>query len=229
MNLKYMAAEQERSSYNIDGLKTSSPNRESGIAHASTKARALVESYLGTIIQTEVATGGLVSHVYKVTGEKQKGIVKLRGTHLAKLPQIPIDPKDVEYEWSALQFLSQIEPLTFPQPLAIDTEASLILMSNIIPDGKTLEERLETKEVTSAEIRDLGRTVARIHKKIAPFERSIRDCGDEDVYRADLQRRLGYQENPALNDVIDQLTTLPKQLILADLSPKNIGRGRTSR
>ena len=224
-----MAVEQERNNYGIESLEASNSDREVDIAHISQKACELVESYLGKIIRTEIATGGLVSHVYKVTGEKQKGIVKIRGTHLAKLPQIPINPKDVDYEWSALQFLSQIEPSTFPQPLALDREASMILMTDIIPSGKTLEQRFEARDVKPEEIKDLGSTIARIHKKLAPSKESMRDGQDEQAYSSDLRRRLGCQENqesPALDKIIDRLADLPKQPILGDLAPKNIGWGR---
>lgn len=188
-------------------------------------ARQLVESHIGALQQTDAITGGLVSYVYRVKGEQETGIVKVKGEYLAKLPHIPIDPKDIEYEWTTLQFLSQIEPETFPQPLAFDRDTSMILMSDIMPSGQTLETRLETHGVDQAEIIVLGTTVARIHRKIAHIETPIRDSGDEEIYSADLHRRLGYQNHPVLNNVVDQLNTLPKQLILADLSPKNIGRG----
>jgi hypothetical protein len=213
----------------LQALRVFAPQKDMAEAAPCYQAgRQLIELHLGTILHTEPIAGGLVSHVYKVTGEKQRGIVKIRGTHLAKLPHIAIDPKDLDYEWTALQILSDIEPTTFPQPLAIDRETSMLLMTDIIPRGKTLAARLEAKAVMPEEIRDIGATVARVHRKLAPNERTIREGGDQTTYRSDLARRIGYQENtwnPALNAMLAELEALPKQLILGDLAPKNIGQG----
>lgn len=198
--------------------------------HPSFKnARNILENNLGLITHAEVAIGGLVSYVYRVTGEKQSGIVKIKGTHLAKIPDILIHPKDAEYEWAALRFLFALEPNTFPQPIAFDKNVSMILMSNIIPEGKTLGERLDAKEVALTEVKDLGNTVARIHKKLATFKNNIREEGDNKIYNEDLRRRLGFQGSQNhifLTNIVNQLAHEPKQLIIGDLSPKNIGRGK---
>jgi len=189
-------------------------------------ARRLIEQHLGTIRATEVVAGGLASHVYRVRGEKQKGIAKIMGGHFARLPHILIDPKAAEYEWEALQAMFELEKDTFPQPLAFDKAISMILMTDIIPNGKTLEQRLENRVVTSEEMVDVGRTVARIHNKLADFDGSFRDGHDEEDYKKGLQYRFGYQGNIVLDDVVRQLDHEPTQLILGDLSPKNIGQGQ---
>ncbi|MDO8657287.1 MAG: hypothetical protein Q7K55_01000 [Candidatus Levybacteria bacterium] len=191
------------------------------------RTRQLIERNLGPILKIAEIQGGLVSRVYRVYGEKQKGIVKIRGKTFAKIPSIQMDPNEVRYEYAAIQFLSQVEPSIFPHPLAYDAEESMILMTDIMPDEQTLEKRLENKEVSLGDMITLGKTIGRLHMKLAKFQDSMREGHDDEDYEEGLFYRLGgNRNNPTLNAIAETLKQLPKQIIIADLSPKNIGRGK---
>jgi hypothetical protein len=187
--------------------------------------RSVVESKLGRIINVEKVSGGLIHYVYRVSGEKQNAILKIRGNSYSTLPDIAMNPKDIQYEHRAIQLLSAVEPSTFPRILGFDEELSMIIETDVMPKKTTLENELNGKRVTRQDMKELGETVARVHRKLEPLKGSTRDGEDEDVYNMDLFYRLGFRDHPVLDETVEQLKHLPKQLILADLSPKNIGRG----
>lgn len=190
------------------------------------RTHQLIEQTLGQILSISEIQGGLVSRVFRVYGEKQKGIIKIRGKTFAKIPSIPMDPNEARYEYAAIKFLSQVEPSIFPHPLAYDAEEAMILMTDIMPDEQTLEQRLENKEVSLNDMITLGKTIGRLHMKLAKFQDSMREGHDEEDYQKGLFYRLGgNRNNPTLNSIAETLRKLPKQIIIADLSPKNIGRG----
>lgn len=190
------------------------------------KNRQLIEKTLGPILSMSEIQGGLVSRVYRIYGKKEKAIMKIRGKTFAKIPSIPMDPKEARYEYAAIQFLSQIDPSVFPHPLAYDADEAMILMTDIMPDEQTLEQRLENKEVSLDDMVILGKTIGRLHMKLAKFQDSMREEHDDEDYEKGLFYRLGgNRNNPTLNSIGETLKQLPKQIIIADLSPKNIGRG----
>lgn len=190
----------------------------------SDKQRDLVERTLGKITDVRPALGGLVHQVYKVRAENGQAVLKIRENHFSRLPSISIDPDVIKHEYNALLLLSSLEPDVFPQVLGYDSEAHAILMSDVIPNGKTLEEELNRGTVGYLDVRSLGQVVARVHKKLKSFEGDWREEGDVETYRSDIQYSLGYHEIKALDEVMWQLGDRPKQLILGDLSPKNIAK-----
>ncbi|RJQ26950.1 hypothetical protein C4577_02450 [Candidatus Parcubacteria bacterium] len=185
----------------------------------------ILESNFGKLISVEQISGGLVHYVYRVTGAKRGAIIKIRGNNYSALPDISMSSTDIQYENRALQLMSIIEPSTFPQVLGFYSERSMIIMTDVMPNRCTLENDLNDKRATSQDMKELGETVARIHRKLEPLEVSTRDGKDDEVYNTDLFYRLGFRDNLVLNETVEQLKQLPRQLILADLSPKNIGRG----
>lgn len=190
------------------------------------RARELVESHLGPIVKNDALSGGAVSYLYRVTGEYATGIVKVRGTHFSLHPdQVPGD-KYIDYEWRALQFLSAIEPGTFPHPIAYDREAKMILMTDVMDDGRNLYDKLMAGETPQEELFSLGATIARVHKKLTPVEASFVDGNDKEEFIWILQSRFGVQDHPVLNNVMHQLTNETDQQLLPDITPKNIGRGQ---
>ncbi len=191
------------------------------------QARKIIEEQLGEIQTAKKITGGLVSHVYKLKGQRKNGIVKYRGTHFARIPDLVVDPLGIDTEWNALQFLSQIDYATFPQPLALVKDARTILMSDIMPDGETLETRFASRSVTQSDLFQIGEVVGRVHRKMAGVTKVFRD-DEEEIYQADLRRRVGIsteRSDVSLEKLVEALSHQPKQLIHGDLAPKNIGKG----
>ena len=167
--------------------------------------------------------GGLVHYVYRIETQDKSIFAKIRKAHYSELPRIPTQPELIEHEKAALEIVSKLEPHIFPQLLAYLPKQHLLLLSDIMPERVTLETRLNTNTATQKEIYELGKIVAIIHKKLSKIKVIIREEGDEAFYNKLLYYRFGYQQEPILNELITTLKTLPKQLILGDLSPKNIG------
>lgn len=184
-----------------------------------------LELQLGEIIQIEEISGGLLHYVFKVVGSKRIAYVKIRGNTFAKLPDIKTVPQNIKYEYRALNILYNLEPETFPQPLLFDEDRALIAMSDVIPNGRTFQQEFQENTISENDMLELGTTVGRVHTKLGPYQQPIRDNGDQVNYLKDLTHRFGYQNHPIINEVISELEKNPSQLILADLSPKNIGRG----
>lgn len=182
-----------------------------------------VEQQLGHILQVEQLSGGLVHYVYRVTGERQVGIAKIRSSFYSALPHIPANPEDIRHEMKATLLLSQVEPSVFPHLLMFDAERSMILITDVIPSHITLEGMLNEGSTTEELMKNTGMILARIHKGLLPVSQPLREDGDDKLYSLNLYYRLGYHNHPILNETVERLKTLPRQLIIGDLSPKNIG------
>lgn len=183
----------------------------------------LVESKLGSILQVQKLSGGLVHYVYRITGERQIGIAKIRPPFYSELPQIHANPEDIRYEEDAILLLSQIEPSIFPHLLMFNAEQAMMLMTDVIPSGVTLEGMLNEGTATQELMEKIGTVLARLHNNLLLVSRPIREDGDNELYSLNLYYRLGYHNHPVLNKAVERLKNLPHQLIIGDLSPKNIG------
>lgn len=173
------------------------------------------------VLNVRVAKGGLAHYVYKVTTKKGNVYVKVRGKHFSMLPHIAMDPTLIKFEKQALQILSKIDAKTFPRLLGSDLKNNLIIMSDIMPNDRTFEVDLNSGVVTKKDSENLGRTLALIHLKLSKIEKILINR-DEQFYQKLLFYRFGIRSNTALDELIVDLKKLPKQLILGDLSPKNI-------
>ncbi len=183
---------------------------------------AMVNGRIGRLVTGEAVSGGQIHHVYRLHGEHGTAILKIRGTVPVAWPDESIEPKDVKYEKDALVLFSGLEPAVFPYVLGYDRENGALLLTDIAPEGKTLETRLNEGLVDPTEMRSLGRTAARIHSRLASRHTPIRD-DDTEAYQERLEWVLGYDKHPVLVDTVEQVSK-PIQLTLTDLAPKNIGR-----
>lgn len=185
----------------------------------------VIESYLHTsVLSIERVSGGLVHYVYKlVTNNNNILFVKNRKSHYSALPHISTDPNLIAYEKNALEIVSKIAPKIFPKLLGYVQEKHLLILSDIMPNRKTLETDLNNFRITSKDTYRLGKLLAEIHKKLAYIKKSIREDGDVEFYNQLLHYRFGYHSHPALDETVISLNSMSKQLILGDLSPKNIG------
>lgn len=172
----------------------------------------------------ENVAGGLVHYVYKVTTiDGTVSYVKIRKDHYASLPTITTDPEQIKYEHKALTILSQYFPTVFPTILGFASEEHMLHLSDIMPHRQTLENKLNKQLVSEEILYNLGKLIAEIHAKLADVKETIREDGDKAYYCQLQYYRFGYHNHPVLTKLITQMDRLPKQLILGDLSPKNIG------
>lgn len=184
----------------------------------------IIEKKLQTNVDDIIQiTGGLVHYIYQITSAKGIFFVKIRKSYFSALPHIPTKAEYIQYEKKAIEIVSKIEPLLFPKLLAFIPNRNLLILSDIMPDRTTLEMKLNIKTTTEMEMYNLGKTLATIHKKLSQIKKKIRKDRDADFYNHLLFYRFGYHLHPALNELIVKLEKLPRQLVLGDLSPKNIG------
>ncbi len=183
----------------------------------------IFEEKVGKVTGISVVPGGLVNHVYRVGGEQGTIYVKVRKTEFSALPHLRINPADIRDESVALDILSSAFPEVFPRQFAFYPEDSMIVMSNAIGAGSRLDEVLRNREFSDTDAAKLGALIGKIHARFKDMDISIREDGDLEYYTRNLEYRLGYHRNPELDSLISRLGTEPRQLILGDLSPKNIG------
>lgn len=99
----------------------------------------------------------------------------------------------------------------------------MLILSDIMPNKKTLERELNSQRITEKDALNLGKTLATIHQKLSTINVRLRGNNEEKFYNQLLYYKLGIHNHNVLNETIDHLHIGPKQLILGDLSPKNIG------
>lgn len=196
---------------------------ENGCFLLSRSLQNFVEAYMGQNSVVQRATGGTVHNVFKIQNGRNVAYLKVRGTSHAKFPQFSINPGDIRYERRAMNVLSAIAPEVFPHEIAFSEDEAALLMTDVNPNGLTLVKMFEDQRVTKDLCGRLGRVIGRIHRRIASLTQPIREGGDERQCINTYRKRLGSINYPAMDAIIATLLALPRQLIIGDLSPKNIG------
>ncbi|MYT82408.1 Phosphotransferase enzyme family protein [Streptomyces sp. MnatMP-M77] len=180
----------------------------------------------------EACTGGNVSHVFRVTGNRGSVIVKVRGRRFARLAHIATDPALIAVEHRALTLHHRLLPDLFPKVLAFLPAAHAMVMTDVFPDGRSWREHLDQRPATAEECTRLGTALSRVHHATTGLP-PLRDGDGDDRFRA--EHAYGYSlraaEHRALDEACRHLDALPgQQLILGDTCPKNLSlaSGRTA-
>ncbi len=181
-----------------------------------------IERLVGKILEIDKISGGLVNHIYRIKGQDRTVYLKLRTSEFSALPDIRIDPDDIRYESKALDIFSGIFPEVFPEQLAFFRESSTMVLSDIMRRGSTLESLLNSNQFAVGQAFGLGALIQSIHAEFRGRHVPIREDGDNAYYASNLEYRLGFTRNAAIDSIIKDLKREPRQLILGDLSPKNI-------
>jgi len=179
--------------------------------------------HTGPITRVERATGGNVSHVFRVHGATGHVVLKIRGTRLANIPTISTDPALIAHEHSALQIYGHAAPDLFPTVLDFLPDADALVMTDVFPDGRSWHEHLDHHPATTGDTARLGRELARVHHAIAAVTTPIRPHGDDRFREHTFDFCLRPTGHPALLTACAQLAALPgQQLVLGDVAPKNL-------
>ncbi|MEH6373915.1 phosphotransferase [Streptomyces sp. KLMMK] len=179
--------------------------------------------HTGQISRIERATGGNVSHVFRVDGHRGSVIVKVRRDRFAQIPALRTDPALIADERHALEVYGAAVPGAFPRVLGFYAKAHAMILTDVFPDRRTYHEHLNRRPATTAETARLGSTLHRIHQATRQVRAPIRSQGDvwfrEHTFDFCLRAR-GHQ---ALDETCEELPGQPgQQLILGDLAPKNL-------
>jgi Ser/Thr protein kinase RdoA (MazF antagonist) len=183
-----------------------------------------LEYHLGLINNITRIQAGVVHYVFRIETQSQTAYLKIRGPHFSGI-QARSKPQDIKYEQKATAVLSRIAPNVFPQVIASDYSRGLLLITDVMPAHRDLKTYFESGLVETTLMYTIGQTLGDIHHRSAEIA-SLRGQNEKQSYDDNLFYRLGYYDHPILNRLVVQLNTLPKQLILGDHSPKNIGVGQ---
>ncbi|MEI6479927.1 MAG: hypothetical protein WCO12_00170 [bacterium] len=182
---------------------------------------------IGPKFEISKVYGGLVHDVYKIHNKNTYHYLKLRGSYFSMIPNIVINPKDIKYEKKALEIFSKLLPDIFPTIIAFNEELSAIILSDINPSGYTLELLFNQQKVNVLIMEKIGIALGRTHFYLRTITDSIRPDDDKNYYESNFCDRFLKFNYPIANicakKLVSDLKKIPRQLILSDLSPKNIG------
>ncbi|MEV7087996.1 phosphotransferase [Streptomyces sp. NPDC093085] len=184
---------------------------------------AACAQHTGKVTRFERATGGNVSHVFRVHGDAGHAILKVRGNRFANIPTLSTDPALIADEHRALGIYGQALPDHFPRMLAFLPQAHAMIMTDVFPDGRTWHEHLDQRPATTDEVTRLGRALAHVHRATAAVRTPIRSQGDDWFREHTFDFCLRPGRHPVLLDACTELAALPcRQLVLGDVAPKNL-------
>ncbi|MFJ8273817.1 phosphotransferase [Streptomyces sp. NPDC094154] len=179
--------------------------------------------HTGTIQRIERATGGNVSHVFRVTGSHGNAIIKIRTNRFARIPALRTDPALIADERRALEVYAAASPGHFPRILGFHREAHAMVLSDVFPDGLNYHEHLDQRSATAAEMSRLGAALRTIHHATRQIRTQIRSQGDVWFREHTFDFCLRAGEHKALDAACEEMAAQPhQQLILGDLAPKNL-------
>lgn len=182
---------------------------------------ALCRQHTGTVRTITPLRGGNVSHVYAVSGDRGRVVLKVRGSSFARIPALHTDPALIGEERRSLQAFGTRMPGVFPQVLAFHGDAHAMVLADVFPDGRNYHQHLIERPATVEEMGQLGRTLRAIHRATRTTELPQRSHDRLREHTFDYLLRA--RNHPTLDQVCRDLPTLPgQQLILGDLAPKNL-------
>lgn len=168
--------------------------------------------------------GGVAHQVFQIRSGDDRYYLKIRGDRFASIPEITCNPADIVFEYRALTAFHQATPDNFPRVLAFNEGEHYLILSDAIPNGEKMEDLFLGGRATPIMLFNFGETLAGIHSATNSYQDAVRDSGDQPYYHTVLSHRFGYRHNPVLDNLVQSLSALDnKQLILGDVSPKNIG------
>ena len=176
------------------------------------------------IARHELVSGGFAHHVFRLNVGSETLYLKHRGKRFARVPEITCNPDDIDYEGRALSLFGHSSPGFFPEILQHDRERHYLVITDVLGNGQTLEQILILGQSNPIMINQLGNALRSVHSASEHIIEAVRPDDDTEYYTRVLGHRFGFEENPGLNSVTEELALIPERnLILGDASPKNIG------
>jgi 5-methylthioribose kinase len=183
---------------------------------------AQIESIVGPIQSVNRVSGGLVHFVFSVAGQNGRVFLKIRGRFYAEVPDITTNPAIISDEYRALMLYSQVLDGVFPTVLLFDPNLHYILLSDVMPDNTTLADKYVAGKVSPSDLFSLGATLGRIHLSLAQLDTCIRTPDDTTYRNRVLEYVFERYDHPLLQNEASRHRDREDQLIIGDLSPKNI-------
>jgi hypothetical protein len=180
-----------------------------------------IEVSIGEIRELKQVGGGLVHYVYKVTTNSQTAYLKIRANHYSGIPNISTQPELIGNEKRALELFSINSGEYFPEILLYNSVFHYLLLSDVMPGGITLDRMYRHGNVEPIDLYQLGYSVGSIHSDTRTSE-SVRYPSDEQYQSNLMKYALESYNHPTLMKAAQEHRRRNTQLLIGDLSPKNI-------
>lgn len=191
------------------------------------EAKQIAETLLQSPVQLRRLAGGLVHFVYLAANDsQQRVIVKVRGTHYARLRSLPCEPTEIQREITALLLLNDIPALKgiVPRLIYSDSARGHIVMTEVEFRACSLAVLLRTrKSFPPGMARLIGSQLALCHVATTQLTGNSQD---EPFFERELSLKLLRHHQPVLEDVASMLRGETRRFVLGDRSPKNIIIGK---
>ncbi|MDP2637758.1 MAG: phosphotransferase [Candidatus Levybacteria bacterium] len=182
-----------------------------------------VTNNVGSDFVSRALTGGRIHYVFGISTEREETILKVRSEHYALDPTQPINPQDIFTEWRALSLFHQVLPDLFPRPIAFSPEIGALLTTDIIKGGSTLSRLLQDGLSTTTLLFRVGNALGRAHHELKHMQDSIHFDSDNSTYQLIQAFQFTDLNIPVFSQVANELSQLPRQLVLGDVQSTNIG------
>lgn len=183
---------------------------------------------LPTVNGVSSVSGGVVHHVWAIETVVGRFYAKVRSDRLAGVPHIRCEPRDIEHEATALSLFAAVAPRHFPRVIHSNASDGLLIMTDVVMDGETLEQVLLAGTMTPTIAHSLGVTLREIHESAKTTRVQIRGGNETAFAVMKLEHKLGPSRHPAAVEAMRRLAA-GRQLILGDPSPKNVAYHRQDR
>ncbi|KNE83328.1 aminoglycoside phosphotransferase family protein [Streptomyces xinghaiensis] len=200
------------------------PSMADLLGQALPRVLAECRPHTGVPLVIERVSGGNVAHVFSVRGPAGRVIIKIRREYFARIPSLRADPALIGDERRLLELYHAAAPGVFPRVLAFHDDTHTMVLSDVIPDGRTYHQHLIERSATAGEMARLGRTLRRVHQATRDARPPQQQHPDPrfPIYQQDFALRS--PGHPALDAACAEMADRPdRQLVLGDLAPKNIG------
>jgi 5-methylthioribose kinase len=168
-------------------------------------------------------------HLRMADGQEETVYVRQSRDHVKEYKDLPRDPKRVETEARALEFINTVAPGSVPGVISLDKTNNVLVLSDIRQAGHLLADEFAAGRVHEEIGTQFGRTIGHIQKASFGFsfgeilgDKSIQESEDENAYlgsRAQAPMRLFPEQTRLL---LEESSNIQRCFVVGDLSPKNV-------
>lgn len=180
-----------------------------------------INSSIGEVKQFDQIDGGLVHYVYRVITDSQATYLKIRANHYSGISNIATQPELIGNEKRAIELFSVNSAEYFPEVILYNSVLHYLLLTDVMPHGITLDKKYQQRSVGGEDLFQFGRAIGSIHLNSQTRE-PVRNPDDQQ-YQVNLMKyTLESYRHPVLMMAADEHKRRQTQLLVGDLSPKNI-------
>ncbi len=180
----------------------------------------ICDPWVGSPATQELLPGGLINHVYRISGPQGSLILKYAPAFIASAPEIPLSPRRLAVENAALKIAQEFNTDSVQVPKVLDyDESASVLLTQDLGAGPTLRRSDNLME----DLRELAGWLKTVHHNTQHLP-DLPDFGVHAVRKANqyvpLSEQIKYSNGAFSKELIwaaDYFSIRPKCLIMGDL------------